>query len=213
MTTSAPETPTSAFAGHSKRPGDRIFAGAAIGAGVLILALLAGVALFLIVKGWPAVTADASELPGGDSLVSYICAAGLRDGSVGRHRDRHRRAARGVGVAVHRLLRARAARRRGSATSSICSPPSRASSTGCGVSRSSARRPCGLQQWLADNLGFLPFFEGPASATGRTMLVVGFVLALMILPIISAITREVFARTPAFSDRGRAWRSAPRDGR
>ena len=54
----------------------------------------------------------------------------------------------------------------------------------------------GLNQWLTDNLGLIPFFKGPASVTGRTMLVVGFVLALMIIPIISAITREVFARTP-----------------
>ena len=28
----------------------------------------------------------------------------------------------------------------------------------------------GAQEWLADKLGFIPFFEGPASATGRTML-------------------------------------------
>lgn len=59
-----------------------------------------------------------------------------------------------------------------------------------------------LQRWLADHLGWIPIFEGPASATGRTMLIVGFVLALMILPIISALTREVFSRTPAPRSRG-----------
>ena len=59
-------------------------------------------------------------------------------------------------------------------------------------------------EWLADHLGFIPFFEGPASATGRTMLVVGVVLAVMILPIITAVAREVFAQTPRRLQRGRA---------
>ena len=42
----------------------------------------------------------------------------------------------------------------------------------------------------------IPFFKGPASATGRTMLVAGVVLAVMILPIITAVTRSVFEQTP-----------------
>jgi len=42
----------------------------------------------------------------------------------------------------------------------------------------------------------LPFFAGPVSATGRTMLVAGLVLAVMILPIITAVSREVFRQTP-----------------
>jgi len=54
----------------------------------------------------------------------------------------------------------------------------------------------GLQEWLYEHLDFLPFFEGPPSPTGRTMFVLGIVLAVMILPIISAIVREVFAQTP-----------------
>jgi phosphate transport system permease protein len=52
-------------------------------------------------------------------------------------------------------------------------------------------------RWAQDELGFLPFFAGPASATGRTMLTAGVVLAVMILPIISAISREVFGQAPA----------------
>jgi phosphate transport system permease protein len=50
--------------------------------------------------------------------------------------------------------------------------------------------------WLAGHLGFVPLFAGPASATGRTMLTAGLVLAVMILPIISAISREVFRQAP-----------------
>ncbi|WP_336793387.1 phosphate ABC transporter permease subunit PstC [Gordonia malaquae] len=58
----------------------------------------------------------------------------------------------------------------------------------------------GPNQWLVDNLGFLPFFQQPQNAanmsTGGTMLTAGIVLAVMILPVITAVTREVFAQTP-----------------
>jgi phosphate transport system permease protein len=53
-----------------------------------------------------------------------------------------------------------------------------------------------VMKWLEEKLGFIPFFEGPASTTGRTMFVAGLVLAVMILPIISAVAREVFSQTP-----------------
>jgi phosphate transport system permease protein len=53
-----------------------------------------------------------------------------------------------------------------------------------------------LFQWLEDHVGFLPFFSGPTSTTGRTMLTVGVVLAVMILPISTALCREVFLQTP-----------------
>jgi phosphate transport system permease protein len=55
-----------------RRLGDRIFAGGARGAGILILVLLAGVAAFLIWKAAPALTASAADLPGGKSLTAYI---------------------------------------------------------------------------------------------------------------------------------------------
>ena len=54
----------------------------------------------------------------------------------------------------------------------------------------------GAQEWLADKLGFIPLFAGPASSTGRTMLIVGLVLAVMILPIVTAVSRSVFTQTP-----------------
>ncbi|MFC0314532.1 phosphate ABC transporter permease subunit PstC [Gordonia phosphorivorans] len=58
----------------------------------------------------------------------------------------------------------------------------------------------GPNQWLVDNLGFLPFFAEPSNAanmsTGGTMLTAGIVLAVMILPVITAVTREVFVQTP-----------------
>ena len=52
--------------------------------------------------------------------------------------------------------------------------------------------------WLRDNLGFVPFFgsEVAVSSSGRSTLTAAIVLAVMILPIITAISREVFVQTP-----------------
>ena len=50
--------------------------------------------------------------------------------------------------------------------------------------------------WLSENMGFIPFFAGPPSPNGRSLFTSGIVLAIMILPIITAISREVFAQTP-----------------
>jgi len=51
-----------------------------------------------------------------------------------------------------------------------------------------------VQPWLQDHFGFLPFFTGPAMGIG--MLTAGLVLALMIIPFISSVTRDVFLMTP-----------------
>ena len=52
--------------------------------------------------------------------------------------------------------------------------------------------------WLNENLGWFFLFEtGNASvAGGGTIFTAGIVLAVMILPIITAVTREVFVQTP-----------------
>lgn len=51
-------------------------------------------------------------------------------------------------------------------------------------------------RWLNENLYWIPFFSGQVSATGRTMMTIGVVLAIMILPIMAALIREVFLQTP-----------------
>jgi phosphate transport system permease protein len=53
-----------------------------------------------------------------------------------------------------------------------------------------------LTQWLNQNLGWIPIFGGQASTTGSTILAGAVVLAVMILPIISSISREIFLQTP-----------------
>lgn len=50
--------------------------------------------------------------------------------------------------------------------------------------------------WLHEYLGFIPIFAGTPSQTGRTILTAGVVLAVMILPIITSVCREIFIQTP-----------------
>lgn len=51
-----------------------------------------------------------------------------------------------------------------------------------------------LQPWLGEVLGFLPFFSGPPLGVG--MLTAGVVLAIMITPTLTALSREVFLSIP-----------------
>jgi phosphate transport system permease protein len=51
-----------------------------------------------------------------------------------------------------------------------------------------------FQVWLADHLGWIPLFS--RTQTGGTILLIGVVLSIMILPIVTALSREVFAQTP-----------------
>lgn len=57
-----------------------------------------------------------------------------------------------------------------------------------------------LQVWLADHLGWIPLFArtGPQG----TILLIGVVLSMMILPIVTALSREVFAQTPVTHKEG-----------
>jgi phosphate transport system permease protein len=180
---------------RQRRCGDRIFAGAAKGAGLTILLVLVGVAIFLLIEAWPAITAPAEEIPGGEGLLAFI--APLAFGSV-------LGAALAILIAIPLALAVslfithyaprRLSQPLGYAVDLLAAIPSIIYGLwGIAVLGPAA---VGVQRWLAENLGFIPLFEGPASTTGRTMLVVGLVLAVMILPIITAVTREVFSQTP-----------------
>ncbi len=54
----------------------------------------------------------------------------------------------------------------------------------------------GAEQWVADRLSFIPFIGG-GLVTIPNYFVAGLVLAIMILPIVSAISREVMTTVPA----------------
>jgi phosphate ABC transporter permease protein PstC len=54
----------------------------------------------------------------------------------------------------------------------------------------------GAEQWVADRLSFIPFIGG-GLVTIPNYFITGLVLAIMILPIVSAISREVMSTVPS----------------
>lgn len=175
--------------------GDRVFSGLASGSGWLILAILAGVAGFLLIEAWPAFTAPASEIPGGEGLVSFI--APLAFGTVLAATIAIVFAVP-MAVAAALFISHLAPRKLAATLAYLLDLLAAIPSIIYGLWGIAVLGPAavGTMEWLADNLGFIPFFAGPPSTTGRTMLIAGVVLAVMILPIISAVAREVFTQTP-----------------
>jgi phosphate transport system permease protein len=187
--------------GGKRRPGDRIFSNSAVIAAVTVLAILAGVAVFLIIKSAPAVTASASELPDGKTLVDYI--APLAFGTVLAALIAVAVAVP-LAVAVALFISHIAPRRIANSLAYIVDLLAAIPSIIFGLWGIFVLGPAivPVLDWLAAHLDFIPLFKGPASVTGRTMLTAGLVLALMILPIVSAVAREVFSQTPRRLEEG-----------
>ena len=53
-----------------------------------------------------------------------------------------------------------------------------------------------MQRFLAEHLGFIPLFHNPDGVYGKSVFAASVVLALMVLPIVAAISREVFRQVP-----------------
>nr|WP_034268125.1 phosphate ABC transporter permease subunit PstC [Haloechinothrix halophila] len=178
-----------------QRPGDRIFAGLSTGAGVLILTVLGGVAAFLLIEAWPAIIAPADEIPGGEGLVLYIWP--LLFGTLLSAFFALLIAAP-LAVSIALFITHYAPRRLSQALGYMIDLLAAIPSIIYGLWGFFVLAPAtlGPTTWLTEYLGFIPLFEGPPSATGRTMLVAVMVLAVMILPIISAVVREAFRQTP-----------------
>jgi phosphate ABC transporter permease protein PstC len=51
-----------------------------------------------------------------------------------------------------------------------------------------------VEQWFSDTFSFLPFVGGPVS--GPNYFIAGLILAIMIIPIVSAVSREVLTTVP-----------------
>ena len=191
----APATQTPARQKAVVQRGDRIFSGSATTAGVLILVVLAGVAAFLIVQAAPALVAPADEVPGDGGLVAYIgpLVFGTVLGALIALL-----VATPLAVAVALFVTHYAPRRLAQALGYVIDLLAAVPSVVYGLWGILVLAPAsvGISTWLHDYLGFIPLFAGPVSITGRTMLVAGLVLAVMILPIITAVSREVFLQTP-----------------
>lgn len=177
------------------RTGDKVFSGLSLGAGILILVVLACVAVFLVVQAWPALIAPASASTGGEGFFAYVWPFVL--GTVIASLIALL-IATPIGVGVALFISHYAHRRAASVLGYVIDLLAAIPSVVYGAWGIAFLAPnlAGPYAWLADNLGFLPFFGGPASETGRTLLTASIVLAVMILPIITSISRELFLQVP-----------------
>ncbi|MEP1126451.1 MAG: phosphate ABC transporter permease subunit PstC [Ilumatobacter sp.] len=180
------------------RLGDRIFGGLSFGAAAAILVTLGAVAIFLFTQGREGVTADATNFDGDQGFVEYV--GPFLFGTIY--------------ISVIALLLATPVAIAVALFVSHYAPRKIAQTLGYFIDLLAAIPSVVYGLWgisvlapilarsvfppLRDNLGFLPFFGSDVvlSPSGRSTLTVGIVLAVMVLPIITAISREVFVQTP-----------------
>lgn len=167
-----------------------------MGAGILILVALAAVAIFLIAESLPAFLADPKELKGSpSSFWEYV--GPLVFGTVWAAALALVMAmpvAIGIALFISHYAPRRIAQVLGYIIDLLAAVPSVVFGLwGIGVLAPFIRP---FYDGLVTNFGWFPLFAGPVSGTGKTILTVAIVLAVMILPIITAVSREVFLQTP-----------------
>ena len=178
--------------------GDRVFAGIALAAGVAIMVALAAVFVFLAVEGSSGLHVPEDIYSPATTFLGYV--GPLVFGTV--------LAAVlalviavpfAIGIAL--FISHYAPRRLATPVAYVIDLLAAVPSVVFGLwgARYLAQFFKPMHTWLDGHVGFLPFFHGPPSSTGKTILTAGFVLAIMILPIITAISREVFAQTPTLN--------------
>lgn len=175
---------------------DRAFFLSALLAGLLILVSLGAIAVFLIIQSLPALFADPKTLPGSpSSFWTYV--APLAFGTVWAA-VLALVMALPVSIGIALFIAHYAPRRIASVLGYIIDLLAAVPSVVFGLWGIKVLAPFvqPLYSWLTVNLGWIPLFAPPASGTGRTILTVAIVLAVMVVPIITAICREVFVQAP-----------------
>mgnify|MGYP002721488588 FL=1 len=191
VSTQKPESKSSS----AGRAGDSIFSGLSLAAGILIFVVLAAVAIFLFLQAVPTFTAAPEDITGGKGFGAYIgpLVVGTIISSVIALLI-----ATPIGILVALYISHYAPARVSKPVGYVIDLLAAIPSVIFGAWGATVLAPAmvTLYNWLAEHLGFIPFFAGPASQTGKTMLTAGVVLAIMILPIITSMSREIFTQTP-----------------
>ncbi|EWT02533.1 phosphate ABC transporter permease [Intrasporangium oryzae NRRL B-24470] len=194
-------TPLRGVSASTGRLGDRLFGGAATVSGVIVIATVTLIAVFLIVQAVPALRDNQASFftsrewaPGGDTprfgIVEFLwttVAASTMAMII----------AVPFGVAVALFLTQYAPLwMRGPAAALVdllAAVPSIVYGLWGLITFAPFFKP--IQGWLENTLGWIPLFS-PTGISGGTILFIGLVLSIMVLPIVTALSREVFAQTP-----------------
>ena len=177
-----------------------MFRGITLTAGAIILVALAAVAVFLVAQSVPALLADPAEIKGSpSSFWAYV--APLAFGTVWAAFLALLMAlplSLGIALFISHYAPRRIAQGLGYVVDLLAAVPSVVFGLWGITVLAPAVTP--LYEWLVENLGWIPLFTPPVSGTGRTILTVAIVLAVMIIPIITALCREVFLQTPVLHE-------------
>jgi phosphate transport system permease protein len=193
-TTASPERTESVTTPRPSRRGDRAFATVVRVAALTILVALVAVFVFLAAEGWKGLTSDSATYAPFTSFAGYIApliVSTLLASAIALV------VSVPFAIAVALFISHYAPRRLGAALGYVIDLLAAVPSVVFGLW--GGRYLAGYLQpahvWLHDHLGFVPIFGEP-SPNGRSLFTAAIVLAIMILPIMTAISREVFLQTP-----------------
>lgn len=203
--TTTPTTSTSTLtAPVSGKRNDKIFKGIAYGCGVLILVVLAAVTLFLLFRAWPLIGGDQAanqevieNFTGGKAKSFWAYVGPLLFGTI-LVAALALVLAFFVSVGIALFISHYAPKKLATVLSYIvdllAAIPSVIYGLWGGLVLVPAIYP--FWNWIAEYLGWIPIFAGPAANPPRTVATVALVLAIMILPIITSVARDIFTQTP-----------------
>ncbi|MBT2378696.1 phosphate ABC transporter permease [Streptomyces sp. CB00316] len=196
-----PEQPTGTPRGKA-RPGDRIFLGLAKGSGITLLVIMAAIAAFLSYRAVLAISKDEANFlttfewnPAGDPPVFGI--AVLAFGTVVSSIIAMVLAVP-VAIGIALFISHFAPRRLAGPIAYVVDLLAAVPSIIYGLWGAVFLVPYldGLNKWLNEYLGWTYIFERTSEGLARNLFTVGILLAIMILPIITNVTREVFLQSP-----------------
>lgn len=218
-----PTADAAGISGRSVRVGDRVFRGLAAGSGGLLLVIMAAIAGFLLWRAMPALTAQspwdlittqlwrpASNPPvfGIAAMLFGTVVAAVIAMALGVP------VAIGIALFIAHYAKRRTATALGGIVDLLAAVPSLVFGMwGLYFLIPETR---GFQKWMSDYFSWIPLFDArPRDALGnpvrdpngdlleltvqqygKSLLIAGIVLAIMIIPIVSAVCREVFLQVP-----------------
>jgi phosphate transport system permease protein len=194
------------ISGRSIRRGDQVFRGMASGAGGFLLVVMAAIAIFLIWKALPAFSGNSGNLlttqqwlPQADppffgiaaiffgTVVSSVIAM-LIGVPI----------AIGIALFIAHYSTRRLATVLGGLVDLLAAVPSLV--FGMWGLYFLIPQTRGFQSWLSEYFGWIPILKNTSATSaaqfGQSLLMAGIVLAIMIVPTVSAVTREVFLQVP-----------------
>ncbi|MEU1087174.1 phosphate ABC transporter permease subunit PstC [Streptomyces sp. NPDC005576] len=202
----APPARQSRPAQSSGRAGDKIFLGLSRGSGILLLVIMASIAVFLTYRAVLAVSKDEGNFlttfdwnPAGDPPVFGI--AVLLFGTVVSSIVAMVIAVP-VAVGIALFISHYAPRKLAAPLSYVVDLLAAVPSIVYGIWGALVLVPHleGLNLWLDEYFGWTYLFEKTEVGVARSLFTVGILLAIMILPIVTSVSREVFLQVPRMNE-------------